>query len=360
VLSTSDPNEKTRIEGRRVDRHRDRRAQGHPHRGRAGRDHRTPPRRQDRPGTPARPLRAAALGQRPARSTGLGDRGLPQLQRHTRAVADRPRRTGPARPAQAVQQPAQDDASFGKSDTIDATAAALAAIRVPDLPEAKPHDQTRELRLLADHRDDLFQENTRYQRRLRQHVHEIDPDLAPALRGLNSQTNLDRLARQLANRPQTAQVAIARELIRRIRELAKRTRQLHTEITRLVQARCPQLLEIEGCGPITAARIYAEVDGIDRFKNERHLASYAGIAPLDASSGRQQRHRLNRTGNRRLNRALHTIAVTQLRIHPPARAYIARRITEGKTNREALRALKRHLIRRLYNQLRNPDTSLAT
>jgi transposase len=250
--------------------------------------------------------------------------------------------------------------SFGKSDTIDATAAALAAIRVPDLPEAKPHGQTRELRLLADHRDDLVQENTRYQRRLRQHVHEIDPDLAPALRGLNNATNLDRLARQLAKRQQTAQVAIARELVRRIRELAKRTRQLHTEITRLVRARCPQLLEIEGCGPITAARIYAEVDGIDRFKNERHLASYAGIAPLDASSGRQQRHRLNRTGNRRLNRALHTIAVTQLRIHPPARAYIARRLTDGKTNREALRALKRHLIRRLYNQLRTESTSLTT
>jgi transposase len=164
---------------------------------------------------------------------------------------------------------------------------------------AKPHGQTRELRLLADHRDDLVQENTRYQRRLRQHVHEIDPDLAPALRGLNSATNLDRLARQLAKHQQTAQVQIARELVRRIRELAKRTRQLHTEIARLVRARCPQLLEIEGCGPITAARIYAEVDGIDRFKNERHLASYAGIAPLDASSGRQQRHRLNRTGNRR-------------------------------------------------------------
>lgn len=242
--------------------------------------------------------------------------------------------------------------SFGKSDAIDATAAALAAIRNPDLPEAKPHGHTREMRLLVDHRDDLVDENTRYQRRLRQHVHEIDPDLAPALRGMGNTANLERLGRQLARREQTAQIVIARELIRRIRELSKRCRELHRDIARLVEQRCPQLLEIEGCGPITAGRIYAEVDGIDRFKSERHLASYAGVAPLDASSGRQQRHRLNRTGNRKLNRALHIIAVTQIRIHPPAIAYVARRKGEGKTNREAMRALKRHLIRRLYALLR--------
>lgn len=251
--------------------------------------------------------------------------------------------------------------SFGKSDAIDATAAALAAIRVPDLPQAKLNGPAREIRLLADHRDDLVQEHTRHQRRLRQHVHEIDPDLAPALRGMGNANNLDRLSRQLARREQTAQVVIARELIRRIKELSARTRELQRQLAKLVAQRCPQLLELEGCGVLTAARIYAEIDGIDRFKNDRHLASYAGVAPLDASSGRQQRHRLNRTGNRRLNRALHIIAVTQIRVHAPATAYIARRKTEGKTNREAMRALKRHLIRRLYRLLNdlNPNIALA-
>ena len=95
---------------------------------------------------------------------------------------------------------------------------------------------------------------------------------------------------------------------------------------RLVAAQHPALLEIPGCGVITAARILAEVGGIERFATEARLASYAGVAPLDASSGRQQRHRLNRAGNRQLNRALYTIALTQIRIHPPARDYIARRI----------------------------------
>ncbi len=105
---------------------------------------------------------------------------------------------------------------------------------------------------------------------------------------------------------------------------------------------------------LTAARILGDVEDIERFRTERHLASYCGVAPLDASSGRQQRHRLNRTGNRRLNRSLHIIAVTQIRTHPPARDYIARRTSEGKTNREALRALKRHLARRLYRILTSP------
>ena len=111
------------------------------------------------------------------------------------------------------------------------------------------------------------------------------------------------------------------------------------------------LLEIPGCGPITAARILAEVGDPQRFTSEAKLASYAGVAPLDASSGRQQRHRLNRAGNRRLNRALYTSALTQIRIHPPAREYFARRLTEGKTRREALRALKRQLIRSIYRLL---------
>jgi transposase len=210
--------------------------------------------------------------------------------------------------------------SFGKSDAIDALAVARAALREPDLPQAWPDGPDRELRLLSDHREDLVQEGTRYQRRLRWHLHELDPDMAPALRGMAKDANLRRLARQLARMEQTAQVRICRELLRRIRELAKRALELTRELARLVREQNPGLLELVGCGTITAARILAEVGTIDRFANESRLASYAGVAPLDASSGRQQRHRLNRTGNRRLNHALYTIALTQIRIYPPARA----------------------------------------
>ena len=241
--------------------------------------------------------------------------------------------------------------SFGKSDAIDALAVARAAIREPDLPEARLEGPERELRLLSDFRDDLVQEGTRYQRRLRWHLHEIDPDLAPPARGMAAPRNLQRVGRRLARMEQAPLVRICRELIRRIRELAKRVGELNRELAALVARQQPELLEIPGCGVITAARILAEVAGIDRFASEARLASYAGVAPLDASSGRQQRHRLNRTGNRQLNRALYTIALTQIRIHPPARDYFARRLTEGKTRREALRALKRQLIRTIYRVL---------
>ena len=240
---------------------------------------------------------------------------------------------------------------FGKSDPIDSHAVALAAVREPDLPIGRLHGPAREIRLLADHRDDLVDESTRYQRRLRLHLHEIDPELAPAARNIASRPTLDRLNRQLAKREQSAQVVICRELLRRIRELTKRTRELQAQLATLVKAACPQLLGLEGCGTVMAARIIAEVEAPQRFANERRFASYTGTSPLDASSGRQQRHRLNRTGNRRLNRALHIIAVTQMRTHAPARAYVARRRAEGKTNREAMRALKRHIARRLYRLL---------
>ena len=198
--------------------------------------------------------------------------------------------------------------SFGKSDSIDALAIARAALREPDLPEASEPGVEREFGLLSDHRDDLIQEGTRYQRRLRWHLHEIDPDLAPAARGAAKRTNLDRLARQLARMDQSAQVRICRELVRRIRELAKRVSELDRELAALVREQNTSLLEIPGCGVITAARILAEVGDVGRFSTEAKLASYAGVAPLDASSGRQKRHRLNRTGNRQLNRAIFTIA----------------------------------------------------
>ena len=113
----------------------------------------------------------------------------------------------------------------------------------------------------------------------------------------------------------------------------------------------PQLLALPGCGALTAAKLVGEVAGIERFRTDAQLAMHAGVAPLDVSSGRQQRHRLNRAGNRQLNRALHTIAIVQKRTYAPAKAYIARHQADGKSNKEALRALKRQLARRVFNIL---------
>lgn len=249
--------------------------------------------------------------------------------------------------------------TFAKSDAIDAVSVARAAVSHPDLPAARLPGLEREIRLVIDHRDDLIGECTRYQRRLRWYLHEIDPEIRPAPATLKINAHLGQLARKLAKLEQTRVVRISRELINRIKELVRSGKELRLELSRLVRRRCPALLSIQGCGVLMAARILAEVDDVHRFPSERHLATYCGAAPLDASSGRQQRHRLNRTGNRRLNMALHMIAVTQIRMYPPARDYIARRRAEGKTTREALRTLKRHLVRRIYNTLVsgliNPD-----
>jgi transposase len=147
-------------------------------------------------------------------------------------------------------------------------------------------------------------------------------------------------------------VAICRELLGRIAELTRRERELQAEISRLVRAYCPRLLELPGCGELTAAKLVAEIAGAERFSSDAELARHSGCAPLPASSGASRRHRLSRRGNRELNCAFHRIAVTQARIHPEARSYLDRKRAEGHSTREALRCLKRHLVRRAWQLLR--------
>ncbi len=253
--------------------------------------------------------------------------------------------------------------SYGKSDAIDALAIARAAIREPDLPAGRLDGPERDIALLVEHRDQLVADHTRIVRRMRWLLHELDPSLEPGKRSLSNLTNVDRLARRLARLPQTALVRVCRDDLRTIRDLVRRSDELKRELAVLVRRHAPALLALPGCGTLTAARIIGDVGDISRFTSDARLASYAGVSPLDASSGRQQRHRLNRRGNRKLNRALHIIAVTQLRTYAPARDYIARRAADGKTTREALRAFKRHLVRtihRLLTRIHNtPKTAIA-
>ena len=118
------------------------------------------------------------------------------------------------------------------------------------------------------------------------------------------------------------------------------------------------LLAIRGVGPIVAARILGETRGIRRFRSAAAFAAHSGTAPVPASSGRVQRHRLNRGGNRQLNRALYTIAMVQARWDPSARAYLDRKISEGKSATEALRCLKRHLANVVYRALTADEHAL--
>ena len=241
---------------------------------------------------------------------------------------------------------------FGKSDAIDALAVARAALREPDLPVAQLAGPEREIALLLDHRANLVVERTRLQARIRWLLFELDPTIVLAGRSLDNYKVLDRLKRQLTKQPPSVLLRICRELLARIYELTRQIRQIERDLRPLVHRHAGPLLALPGIGILNAARILACVADVRRFKTEAQLALYAGVAPLDASSGRQQRHRLNRSGNRQLNAALHMIALTQARIHEPAREYIARRRGQGKTGREAIRALKRHLIRTIYRLLK--------
>jgi transposase len=241
----------------------------------------------------------------------------------------------------------------GKSDPIDALAVARAALREPDLPRPQPGEHVhREIKLLVDHRDDLVDERRRTQQRLRWHLHELDPTLVVPLGRLDRASHLERVGRWLARREQEVQVRIARELVNRCRSLTRQIDELNQELERRAAAVAPALLELPGCGAVTAAKMLAEIGPISRFKTDAQLARHSGVAPLEASSGKNQRHRLDRGGNRQLNAALYRIAITQSRYHPAARAYLERKQAEGKTRREAIRCLKRLLARTVFNTLK--------
>jgi transposase len=257
----------------------------------------------------------------------------------------------------------------GKSDPIDATAVARAAIRegVERLPVARLAGVELDVRLLLDHHDDLVAARSDQQRRLRWHLHDLYDDLDIPAGGLDRDVWLGRVAGRLRRSSQTARVRIARDLVSHIRAATRRIRELEREITLLVEMVCPQLVAEPGCGPLTAAKLVGEIAGADRYSSDAKLARAAGVAPIPVSSGRRDRHRLDRGGNRQLNLALHRLAVNRARRDPATAAYLARKQAEGKTRMEALRCLKRHLARRVWHlltdpvpdQARTPETVLA-
>ena len=242
----------------------------------------------------------------------------------------------------------------GKSDPIDALSVARAALEegIHTLPTARLEGPVREIKLLLDHREDLVGERTRIQNRLRWLLHDRWHELELPKSCLSRKAWLERLARRLARCAPDAQVRIMRAQLRRLRQLVKETAALERELAALVAAQQPRLLALPGVGTITAAKLISEIAGIERFSSPAKLARLAGTAPIPASSGARHRHRLDRHGNRQLNAALHRVAITQLRIHPPARNYITRKLAEGKTKREAIRCLKRQLVRTIYNTMR--------
>src|ERR1700727_2048 len=209
----------------------------------------------------------------------------------------------------------------GKSDPIDALAIARAALREgpENLPTARLAGPEREIRMLAMYRERLLELRTR-----------------------------------LAHAEQTIQVTIARDMIRRARELSRATKDLYNKIAALVRQVAPQLLAEPGIGVLLAAKLLGEIAGIDRFSSDAQLARLAGCAPIPASSGRSDRHRLDPGGNRRLNSAFYMLAIIRIAHDPRTALYFAKQRANGKTKRAAIRNLNRHLVRRVYHLVRRP------
>jgi transposase len=273
------------------------------------------------------------------------------LERHLIARGERSVRV----PSRMMGEARRSDRVSGKSDPVDATAVARAALRHPELPEATLAGVERDIGLLVAHRETLVNERTDRICKLRWLLHDLDPDLAPPLRTLDRLQTLDRLTGTLEALEPSVQVEICLDLIARCRVITVRANELERRIRSLVITHGPALLQIPGCAALTAAKIMAETARVDRFPTEGHFARYAGTAPIPASSGARHRQRFNRRGNRQLNVAIHRIAVTQLRIHEPARAYMEKKRAEGKTKTEALRALKRHITRMVFKTMTSID-----
>lgn len=239
----------------------------------------------------------------------------------------------------------------GKSDPIDALAVARVALREPRLPVARLEGRSRELKLLVDHREDLVGERTRIQNRLLWHLHELEPGWEIVRGGLTRGVVLKEVASRLeAHHGVVAE--IASELVERLAELTTSVNRLQRRIQALSAELAPSLVALPGCAGLTTAKLVAETADVRRFHSKEAFAMHNGTAPIPVWSGNQQRHRLNRGGNRQLNVALHRIAITQLRLGGQARVYVARRMSLGDSKTEAIRALRRQLSDEVYRRLR--------
>ncbi len=249
--------------------------------------------------------------------------------------------------------------SHGKDDTLDAIAAAEAAWSGRRVQPAKHRDGVVEaLRSLRVARTSAVQMRRQALQQLHSLVVSAPDDVREPLRELSRMT-LVRHCNELAPNPADAglpsvavQLAL-RSLAHRILDLGREIRILERHIEPLVRTHAAALLDLPGVGIETAAQLLITAgDNHDRLRSDASFAKLCGVAPLPASSGQtNRRHRLNRGGDRHANSALHTIAVTRLRICPKTRAYADRRRNEGLTTREILRCLKRYISREIYHHL---------
>ena len=240
----------------------------------------------------------------------------------------------------------------GKTDRLDARAVALLVRQeASTLPRVHAEDDTAVLDLLTSEREAAIAESTRLRNQIHALLLQTDPEYRAYLPTLKSQAALDALESYTAagsNPLQAQRAAAIRRLAKRLRLALSQAEELAEQIRGLAEKGFSPLTNLCGVNLITAGTLAGILGPGDRFATDAQLAAYAGVAPLEASSAGLVRHRLNRGGNRRLNAVLYRIVLTQAHYLPAAKAYIDRRLSEGKTRREAHRALRRFVIRAIW------------
>jgi transposase len=240
--------------------------------------------------------------------------------------------------------------SKGKSDPSDAVAIARVTARGEGLSSPRRTDVFVDLKLLTDHRDQLVRARTRQINRTHTDLVISHPGYEKRIPKLNSMKN-QAGALALLRGDRSVRAGLIRDRIREIRRLSKKIADVEKQIAGKVSESGTTLTALQGIGFVIAAKILGEVGDPARIRSKGAFAMLTGTAPLEASSGATKRHRLNRGGNRQLNYALHMMARARLRHDTDTKAYVARRQMEGKSEKEAVRCLKRHLSNLVFRQL---------
>ena len=241
-----------------------------------------------------------------------------------------------------------------KNDQVDALMIARVALGDHTLSVPTFWEDTEDLRVLVSYRRELVEDRTAQANRLHADLGKLHPGYHQNIPRLTTRRSLDQ-AMRLCRRDATLHARVAKQRIRRLRQLDTQIKELTAEIKTMVDQSGTRLLDIHGVGVLVAATILSEVGNPRRYATKDKFAMANGTAPIEASSGRKVRHRLNRGGNRQLNRAIHTAALTQItRPDTEGRRYYQKQKTRGKTHREAIRALKRKISDRIWTHLQPP------
>jgi transposase len=240
--------------------------------------------------------------------------------------------------------------SKAKSDPHDAVAIARVVARDDGLGSAAKDQLSDDLKVLVDHRDQLVRARTMAANRIHKHLTVLYPGYGDRIPRLTGKRHVAAVVR-LLQRDSSVRADIVRRHIKEVRRLDDEITHTGDQIEAKINQIGTSLTQLRGVGVMTAAKILGELGNCHRIRSKAAFGMLTGTAPLAASSGVTSRHRFNRGGNRQLNYALHTIAINCLRLDPETRLYIDRKRAEGKSKKEAMRCLKRHLANVVYRQL---------